>query len=291
MSCSAPLLAPLLALLSAFLFAVAIQLARLGLRHVDSQTAALIQIGAATAVYWIGAPFVVETRYWLSAATLLFAAIGVFRPFLSANLALAGTQRLGPSISSTLSATSPLFGVSLGALVLGERLTAPVLLGTAAIVAGGVLLSWEGRARRDWQPWALLLPVGAALIRAVAQMLAKVGMATLPSPFFVGLVGYTVSFGIAALLGGRRAVGPAGIVTPGAGWLVAMGVVNGMSILSLNTALQCGRLSVVSPITACSPLFALLLGWLVFRERAITRRVVVAVLVVVPGVVAITLRG
>ena len=44
-------------------------------------------------------------------------------------------------------------------------------------------------------------------------------------------------------------------------------------------------------VIACAPLFTLLLGAAVFREEAITRRVVVAVLVVVPSVALIGVRG
>ena len=42
---------------------------------------------------------------------------------------------------------------------------------------------------------------------------------------------------------------------------------------------------------ACAPLFTLLLGAAVFRENAITRRVVIAVLLVVPSVALIGIRG
>ncbi len=289
--CGPSVLPALLALGSAVLFAVGIQLARLGLRHTDSQSAALIQIGSSTLVYWAGAAWFVESYYWLLPATALFAAIGVFRPFLSANLALAGTKILGPTISSTLSSTSPLFGVALGVVALGETLTAPVLGGTIGIAVGVAVLSWRGGSRRAWVWWALALPIGAALLRALAQMLAKLGMESLPSPYFVGLVGYTVSFAIAALNARRASNVSRAVFTPGFKWLVAMGAINGLSILSLNTALLCGRLVVVSPIVACSPLFSLLLGLLVFGEESITARVVLAVLLVVPSVIVISAIG
>ncbi len=52
-----------------------------------------------------------------------------------------------------------------------------------------------------------------------------------------------------------------------------------------------GELIVVAPIVACTPLFTLVFGLLIFRQEIINRRVVLAVLLVVPGVVLITLRG
>jgi len=291
-SCSNDFLPVLLSLVAAFLFATGIQFARVGLEHVDTRTATLTQIGAATVLYWIAAPLFVEAWFFGSPAIVLLAAIGLFRPFLSANLAMAGTRLLGPTISSTLSSTAPMFGVFLGVLVLGESLTLPVISAALGIVLGVACLSWKGDVNRTWPLWALALPVGSALLRTLAQMFAKIGMESIPSPFFVGLVGYTVSFAI-ALIAVRGPVGrrPQRLWTPGSKWLVITGGCYGFAILSLNTALQCGQLVVVSPVVACSPLFSLLLGWLFFRERGIDRRVVLAVVLVVPSVVLIALKG
>jgi drug/metabolite transporter (DMT)-like permease len=282
----------LLSLAAAFLFATGIQFARVGLEHVDTRTATLTQIGAAALIYWISAPFFVEAWFFASPAILLLAAIGLFRPFLSANLAMAGTRLLGPTISSTLSATAPIFGVFLGVLVLGESLTLAVMGGALGIVLGVACLSWKGDVERAWPLWALALPVASAALRTLAQMFAKIGMESIPSPFFVGLVGYSVSFAIALIAvlvpAGRR---PERLWTPGSKWLVVTGSCYAFAILSLNTALQCGQLVVVSPIVACSPIFTLMLGRLAFRERGIDRRVVLAVVLVVPSVVVIALTG
>jgi len=227
----------------------------------------------------------------LSPASVLFAAIGLFCPFISSSLSMAGTKFLGATISSTLAATSPLFGVALGVLLLGEYFGVDIALGTGAIVTGVVILSWRGGVSRDWPWWALLLPIGAACLRSVAQAFAKLGMESLPSPYFVGLVGYSVSFAIALADHYRRGGATHMVINRGCAWLALTGLSYGFAILSLNSALSCGRLSVVAPIVACSPLFTLLLGVCVFRERAVTGRVVLAVLLVVPGVVLISMGG
>jgi drug/metabolite transporter (DMT)-like permease len=289
--CDASVVPALLALASAMLFALGIHFARLGLRHSDSQTGTFVTIFGATAVYWLGAPFFVEAWYWLTPAALLFAAIGVFRPALSGNLAMAGTKHLGPTIAMTLASTAPLFGLAFGVLLLGEPLGVSTLVGTLAIMAGVVLLSRRGDGPREWPAWALLLPVGAAFIRVLAQLLAKVGMETLPSPFFVGLVGYSVSLAVAFAGAALRRGGLAGRVrTPGLPWFLAGGLVNGISILSLNTALACGELVLVSPIVSSSPLFTLVFGFALFRDRTIDARVAWGVLLVVSGVALVAAR-
>lgn len=287
--CANPATPVVLALCSAFLFALGIQFTRVGLRHADPRTGTLISIGTATLLYWAVSPWMLERHYWLSPAVALFAAIGLFRPFLSSNLSMAGTKMLGATISSTLAATSPLFGVALGVVLLGEYFGLDIALGTAGIVAGVVVLSWRDDVSRAWPWWALLLPIGAALLRSVAQAFAKVGMESLPSPYFVGLVGYSVSFLVAAVDHRRRGGSSSMVLNRGCGWFALTGASYALAILCLNSALNCGRLSVVAPIVACAPLFTLLLGVFLFHERAVTARVVLAVLLVVPGVVLVSM--
>ena len=279
-----------LALNSAFLFALGAQFSRLGLRTMPPAAGTTVEIATSAGLYWLFAPFFIEAHYWLAPVVLLFAAVGLIRPYLSARLAMAGTKLLGPTVTSTLAGTSPLFGVTMGVLVLGENLSPALLAGTVGIVTGVMLLSWQGNGRRDWPLWALLLPIGAAFIRALANLFAKLGMESLASPFFVGLVGYTVSTVVAlTLTGGAR--NPDMLRNPGCKWFMLTGAVYALSVLSLNTALSAGTLVVVTPIAACTPVFALLLGLAVFREEALNRRVILTVGLVVPSVVLITIAG
>ena len=281
-----------LALAAALLFALGHQLSRLALRHVDSQTAVLWQIGVSVSLYWLAAPFYMEAWYWTAPVLPLLVLLGCFRPLVSANLGMAGTRILGPTISATVSGTAPLFGVALGVLLLAETLTWEIALGSVGIVAGVVLISWRGRASRAWPLVALLLPIGAALVRSLSHAFSKIALEVIPSPFFVALVAYSVSFVLA--LANQARTGRSGLApfaSGGVKLLLATGACFGTAVLVLNTALLHGRLIVVAPIVACAPLFTLLLGAVVFREEAITRRVVISVLIVVPSVVLIGMRG
>ena len=95
-----------------------------------------------------------------------------------------GNQRMGPTITSSVSCTTPLFALTGAILFLGERLTAGNVLGTAAIVLGMLALTWGGRARaRSWPLWAIALPFAAAALRALAQVLTKAGLALWANPF------------------------------------------------------------------------------------------------------------
>ena len=282
----------LLSLAAAILFALGNQLARLALRFVDSQTAVLWQIGVSVSIYWLAAPFYMEAWYWTASVLPLLIVLGCFRPLLSANLGMAGTRVLGPTINATLSATAPLFGVALGVALLAEALSWEIAAGSVGIVAGVILISSRAPSSRTWPLVALLLPIGAAFVRSLSHAFSKIALEEIPSPFFVALVAYSVSFVLALANQGRAGgSGFKAIAPDGVKWVLATGATYGIAVLVLNMALLHGRLIVVAPIVACAPLFTLLLGAAVFREDAVNRRVAIAVLIVVPSVVLIGVRG
>ena len=280
-----------LALLSAFMFAMGAQFISIALRSLDSRTVSFFTIVTSMVIYWLIAPFTIEWHWWLTLAMLIFASIGVYRPFLSTNLANAGNKRLGPTLSTTLASTAPFFAAAMGLLILDEQLTTSTVLGTAAIVIGVILISTRKKGViRGWPWWALLLPIGAAFFRALGNVMTKVGLEFVASPVFAGLVGYTSAFIIALLVDYRRGVRPMSQVkSPGLPWAVAAGTINGLSILSLNIAIQHGSIVEVTPLVSCAPVFSLLLSWMVFRREQLTLRLICAVFVVVAGVVLITL--
>jgi drug/metabolite transporter, DME family len=280
----------LLALASAFLFALSIQVQNLGLGHADPRSGALVNIGATAAVYWLFAPFFVETIFWLTPAAALFALVGLFRPALSANLAVAGVKLMGPTLTSGLAATAPIFAAIFAVLLLDETLTWPLALGTAGVVAGVAVSALRpGGVSRAWPLWAILLPLGAAFFRAAGHPIVMTGLKELPEPFFAGLVSYTVSLFVAYLafrFQGRTFQK----LSWGYGWFAMAGVLNGISIYSLNSALKFGQLLSVAPIVSCSPVFTIIMGYLVFKRETITWQTVATVILVVSGVVLVVMQ-
>ena len=280
-----------LALAAAMLFSFGNHCSKRALNYADSQTVTLYQIGTAMLLYWLASPFYMEAVYWLSPALLILALIGLFRPLLSANLGTAGTRILGPTVSSTMSATGPIVGVSLGVIWFDETLAWTSAAGTAGIVAAVVVLSWRGQTSPSWPAIALLLPLGAALVRAITHGFTKLGMESIPSPLFVALVSYSVSFPLALLYDRLRGGGTIHRTIPIQGllWMCASGGFYALAVFSLNTALLHGDLVIVSPIIACTPFFTLILGVWLFKETNIDVRTIAAVGLVVPSVILIGL--
>ena len=115
-------------------------------------------------------------------------------------------------------------------------------------------------------------------------------MEDIPDPYFAGLVGFTVSalIATASLWIGSK---PSPVLwnRPGSRWFAGAGVMFGSAIISLNTALLHGNITTVVPVVALSPIFSMLLSIFVFRRERLTIRSVIAVLIVVPSVIFITL--
>lgn len=286
----------LLALASAFLFALSDQIAHRAMKVADARSGAVVSVAASALFFWVFAPWLLQAHWWLTSAAVVFALIGVVRPALSIYLAMRGIGYMGPTLASAFSSTTPLWGGALAIAFLGERMTAPVAIGTLAVIAGAVVASFRPQGIvRNWPLWALLFPLGAAFIRGAGHVATKLGYQDLPSPYFASLVSMTVS----AVLGwavfslqGQRFKGGADLTT----WLrtyrlfMVSGTLNGLSIFTLNTALEQGNVVTVMPISAAGPVFTLLLGLLVFRSESITWRTVATIALIVPGIILVVLR-
>lgn len=257
---------------------------RLGLRYTTPLAGAAIGVPSTTLVFWCLAPLLLDLGEFHLAAAGIFALVGLFFPAAVTLLTYTGNQRMGPTVTSSVSCTTPLFALSGAIVFLGEALTAGNVLGTTAIVLGMLVLTWADDARpRSWALWAIALPFAAAAIRAFAQILTKAGLALWGSPYAAGLIGYTVS--AAVILAAARTDGShQPIDRRAAPWFVATGLLNGGSVFLMYTALAKGQVALVSPIVATYPLFTLGLSMLLLRTERVTPRIAVGTVLTVAGV-------
>lgn len=282
-------LSVLLALLAAFLFAIAAHVQHIGLNESNTRQASVLIVGTTAALHRIVAPFTISPEYWLTTATPLFALTGLIRPTLTVPLWVEGVRRLGPTLNAGLSASGPIFGAAFAVSLLGETLNAQIAIGTIAVLAGILVTSirLKGLAR-NWPLWAIFLPLGAAAGRAMAHSVTKIGYEEVASPVFVGLVSSTLSLIILTsqmLATGQRLTAN----RSSSFWFVMSGLLSTGGVFALNIALQTGQVLSVSPIVSTSPVFALLLAILVFRKETVTLRTVATILLVVSGVILVIL--
>lgn len=278
------------ALASAFLFALTNHFQSLGLEGSDARTGSLINIATGAAFYWLLAPFFLESWYWFSWGMVLFALVGIIRPSLSSFLAIQSIHVMGPTLTSALTASAPIFGALFAVFLLGETLDLKTAIGIGAVMAGAVVASYRRQGIvRDWPLWAITLPVGAALVRAGGHAVTKLGLEDVPSPSFAVLVSNTVSLVIASAafrIEGRPITGTRRSIA----WFVASGLAAAVSLHFLNSALQIGELVAVVPIVSATPVFTMLLGLFVFRREKFSWRMVATIALVVPGVMLVAMN-
>jgi DME family drug/metabolite transporter len=286
-----PYLVPFYGLASALLFALSNHFTNMGLERSDARSGTFASVATSALAYWLFAPFFLESWYWLTTAALMFGIVGIIRPALSTTLAISSIKLMGPTLTSSLTAVTPIFGAMFAIILLGERLSLPIAMGTAAVVAGAVVAAWNPKGlKRTWPLWAIALPLGASLIRAIGHIVTKYGLLEVDSPSFAVLVGNTVSLATAAYMFRRERRPVAG--TPGSlVWFIAAGIANALSLQFLNNALALGDVVAVVPIVSATPVFTLLLGFFYFGRETITWRTVATIGLIVPGVILVALSG
>ena len=227
------------------------------------------------------APFALDISGFVATAALLFAVIGIFFPALVTLLTFASNERLGPSVTGTVSSTAPLFALAAAVLLLGERVPPRALLATLGVVAGVALLSWHGGAPLGRALW---LPVLGAALRGVVQVVAKAGLALWPSPFAASLIGYSVSSATVLALN-RLARHERSPVARGALlWFMATGLLNGGAVLLMYLALSAAPVSLIAPVVAGYPLITVVLGCALLREERLTVRMASGALLIAAAI-------
>jgi drug/metabolite transporter (DMT)-like permease len=141
---------------------------------------------------------------------------------------------------------------------------------------------------RDWRTWALLLPLGASVLRGVIPPVIKVGLELWPNPIAAGLTGYIFST-LIVLAVERLRTGRFLVQAPWAGklWFALNGICNGTGTLLLYAALGAGPVSLVAPLYATYPLFTVGLSVLFLGNVKITFRLIAGTALTVGGVILI----
>ncbi len=268
----------MLALVSAALFGAMTVALRFALaRAPDAEAGALLTVIPALAVTL---PFVAFQSHDV-AAVWPFVLAGLLGPGLSQLLFTLAVRDAGPSRTSVVVGTAPLFSVAIALVFLDEPLHAGLLMGALLIVGGGFLLVGERDRPTHVKRIGLGLALVAALVFAVRDNLVRhlsidtdVGPA-LAAAATLGAGGAVIA---AYLLATRRRLPSSGL-----GTFVPAGICFGLSYICLFEAYYRGRVTVVSPLVATESLWGVGLSALLLRQELVGRRLVGGAALVVAG--------
>ena len=282
----------ILGLAAAMCFAGAAIFLRRAVQFLSPPTAAVLSVTFTAAFVWIVTAFTVPLERLWARESLLFLAAGLFAPGLARLVYYLGLARVGVARASAMIAISPIFVVGLAAVFVGERLTGSLLAGVAAVVTGGALLSLRSREDRSWRRRDLMLPLLAAVGFALRDVLSRRGLITYPEPMIAAACATLASVALMWTLAGTRVVRLRISAPAGLAFLAASSLCESLAYLTMWRAMAQAPVSIVSPLVATQPLFAIALAVIFLRgvER-VTGRVVVASLLVVAGVVFVLRVG
>ena len=275
-----------LAILSSVCFGIALVTGRIGLRVLDARSGAAISIPTATVLFIIAAPFALDFGGFDAHAALLFGAVGLFFPAVVTILTFRSNELLGPTITSAVSGTAPLFALIAAGLFLGERMPAQAIASALGVVVGVALLSWKtGAVRKGFVGWSLLWPIAGAVVRGLAQVGAKAGLLIWGNPFAASLISYAVSS--ATVVGAdrlRRSQTPR-LTRASIAWFAGTGILNGSAVLLMYAALSMAPVWTVAPVVASYPLITAILGATVLKDEKSSWRAVAGATITVAAIV------
>lgn len=273
-----------LALVSAFLFGGMSVGLRVGLsRRPDVPLATLATVGGALAVALVAAVAESPARGLQVSGSWPFALAGLLQPGAGQLFVTLAIREAGASRASIVFGAAPLVSVTLALVLLGEPARAPLLVGAVLIVAGGFELARERDRPRHVRPIGLVYAfIVTVLFASRDNLLRWLSRNTTVSPAVAAA---------AALLGGTvvlvLALGPRLGRRPdvrAAAPFLGVGVLLGLSYVSLFEAYYRGRVTVVSPLIATESLWGVALSLLVLRRTELVgRRLVLGALLVVAG--------
>jgi len=283
-----PAIVPALALAAALLSATATIFVRQGLRRGDPYTGVWINMIVGAVGLWIcvigtGGIGKVSLR-----SLLLFASAGLIGTVGGRLTRFLAIEKVGAAVAAAVGNLTPLIASLLAILLLGERVTLPILAGTVVIVVGTVLLSTSGQ-RLGFRPWQIVLPLTSATCFGIVAIIRKVALGEM-GPVLGTAINVTtamIAFSTLMLASGhhglRKCRGRTLV------YFVAAGITENAGVFLTFVALGFGAVSVVMPLASSTPIFVLLFTPFFLRGvEILTARVAVGTVLIVLGVYLIT---
>ncbi len=278
----------MLALASALCSAVATMLIQRGLRRGNFYAGFWINIAVGMIGLWsIVLLFVPRADYhWSAVPYFIFS--GVVGTAAGRLFRVAAIEKVGAPVAAAILNLSPFISTGLAILLLGERVTLPILLGTLVIVLGTILLSLSGK-YVGFRVRHLIYPFLSASCFGLVAIIRKLGLGH-AGPLFDSAVNNTAAMVAATtfvLVSGNRGA----LVCDGRSilYFIGGGIMENTGVFLVLLSLGLGEVSVVTPLAGTAPLFVLLLTFLFPREvKQLSWRIIVGVVLIVLGVISLT---
>jgi uncharacterized membrane protein len=273
-----------MALSSALCAASATILIQRGLRGSTFYAGAWINVVVGVIAAWSAALLLVRFDTFPWQAVPYFALSGLIGTTGGRLFRVLAIQKVGAPVASAVNNMTPLVASGLAILLLGERVTLPIIGGTLVIVAGTILLSLSGRLV-GFRARDLLYPFIGASCFGTVQILRKLGLAS-AGPLLGATINVTAALiATTAFVAASGNLGSLRCSRRSLLYFIGGGIAENGGVFLLLLALGFGDVSVVIPLAGTAPLFVLGLAYLIPSERSkLGWRIVAGVGLIVLGV-------
>lgn len=292
------LLAIVLSLLSAVMFAGTFVLVKLGVTGASTLTALWLTLSVNVLFLWAWSLLRYGPQFEQWWQWRHFVLAGLFAPLLGRLFQFIGMARLGANITTPITLTHPLVTVIIAIAVLNETVTPTGLFGAIMVLAGSVAVGSQGSGTPDMNSVLrrrrlLLLPLAASVSYGISVVFRKLGIDLGTDPVTAAAVTTTTSWLVVTLYAaGRRQLGLIQCTGSEFRYFIGAGLMSSFGPVFLFMALRTGSLVVVAPLAATTPLFVLLATWMLLREDELfSVRVLVGTVATVVGVGVLTAFG
>jgi uncharacterized membrane protein len=222
-----------------------------------------------------------------------FAMIGVIAPPVVRYLTYIGIHRVGPAHSDPVRSLTPFFAILFAILFLGETANISIVGGTILIFLGVLFLSRNAAANSKFRKTDLLFPLAAAILAGGVANLRKFGTGLLDSPLIAAAVAATSAvFVFAVFLVGAGKLKDLKVNRSSGIYFLLSGICTSLTDVLDIMILQKGKVSIVSPLLASSPLFVIVLSHFLLKElEKVTAKLVIGALLIFAGVEVILIYG
>lgn len=263
-----------LSLSTAFFYGLDPFLIKRGLIENPNPTVATIISLTVNFLFFLTLSIITSQFIYFGEGLIFFILAGLFAPGLARIFSYKGIDKLGASISAPLQGTETLFAFLLAVILLGEKVSIPILIGTGAIFMGIIILKADMERQQDRQgQWIkskkyLWLPITSAGLYGTSVFLRKLGLNEIQSPILGAMMTSLTSWGLVILLLTKKEIRRdfTSMNKKAICFFILSGGCTSLAWLTLFYALSIGKVVMVAPLQNSHTLFTVLLSSLFLRK-------------------------
>lgn len=247
------------------------------LTMVASETTVLASSIATGEIFGIG--------HLTSIAVLAYALTGIAGFTVGRTLNYSSIVRVGPSTSATIVSSRTIFALVFSILIISEQVTMIDVIGDLIVTAGILVVSLDRKSQKSFPLIYLLLPLGAAIMVGVSDVLIRYGGILSNLPIDGTLIAYSIGLASYIPMQGRKLISglksiPAGSIR----LLLIAGTASGMAQVLRYTGLSFAPIFIAVPIIALTPVITVALSYIFLKSEGIGAKFVLGVVLSVLGI-------